>query len=119
MPCESHESRYLVGDDSAVTSDPMFTPFNWNCTPTTSRSSTAVAVRSTVPASVVLPVTPGENSETMGGATSGNGFGCAAFHCATALFQYCRPAAPVITGQHSCPLNVVGNVAGNGPDPSH
>ena len=56
-------------------SDPMFTPFNWNWTPTTSRSSTAVAVRSTVPASVVLPFTPGENSETIGGPMSASVFG--------------------------------------------
>src|SRR2546427_9445361 len=80
-PRESHESWYFVGDDSTVTSDPMFCPFTWNWTPTTSRSSTAVATRVTVPVRVALPSMPGENSETIGGATSGNGFGWAAFHC--------------------------------------
>src|SRR5205823_15029749 len=62
---------------------------------------------------------PGENSDTIGGATSGSGSGWAASHCATALFQYCRPAAPVMIVKHGCPLNVVGSVPGYEPEPSH
>src|SRR6266487_6114130 len=77
---------------SCVTSAPMFWPFSCSCTPTTARSSLAVATIVTVPVSVVLPEMPGENSDTIGGATSGSGSGWAAYHCATALFQYCRPA---------------------------
>src|SRR5437016_13329913 len=73
----------------------------------------------TVPVSVVLPEMPGEKSDTIGGATSGSGSGWAACHCATALFQYCRPAAPVISVKHGWPLNVVGSVSGQFPEPSH
>src|SRR5207249_3311161 len=89
-----------------------------SCTPITARSSTAVATMVTVPVSVVLPEIPGENSDTIGGATSGNGSGCSACHCATALFQYCRPAAPVMIVKHGWPLKVVGRVSGYDPEPS-
>src|SRR5881394_3685576 len=102
---------------SCVTSAPMFRPFSCSCTPTTARSSLAVAT--IVTASVVLPERPGENNDTIGGATSGSGSGWAACHCATALFQYCRPAAPVMIVKHGCPLNVVGSVSGYEPEPSH
>src|SRR5947208_15904831 len=51
-PCESHASVNFVIGESVVTSDPMFCPLTWNWTPAMARSSTAVAVRLTVPVSV-------------------------------------------------------------------
>src|SRR2546425_6568159 len=51
----------------------------------------------------------------MGGAMSFSTLGCRAFHCATALSQYCRPAAPVNSLKHPGRL---GRASGNGPGPS-
>src|SRR5881398_2253347 len=58
----------------------------------------AVAVKLTVPVNVLLP--DGDHIETMGGAMSFSALGRCAFHCATALSQYCRPAAPVSSWKH-------------------
>ena len=69
---ESQVSLNLVGADSVVTSAPRFSPLSLNWTRGRSPSSTAVAVRVTVPFRVVLPTIPGENRETMGAATSLN-----------------------------------------------
>ena len=79
-------SVYLVGGAAAATV-PMLSPFIRNTTRATESSSTAVAVRLTLPVRATLPVTPGEKSDTIGGAMSASALGCAAFHCATALFQ--------------------------------
>src|SRR2546425_34881 len=85
LPRESHGSVYLVGVRSVVVAAPKSCPSSWKRTSASSRSSTAVAVSLTAPASVAFAA--GVNSDTTGDPTSASAGGWFVFHCATAWFQ--------------------------------